>query len=146
MLSTVISIAYLVLFGSCIALVIVAQHSEKARANAAKEGEQIEQKALLANVAGWLQPALFALVTQAERDFGGGAGRLKLAAVIAQALALLPDKVKGLVDADWLAAQVETALAKAREAWAESGNFLKNEAEDCDEIAPEPSERVVFDL
>ena len=77
-------------------------------------------------VTDWLQPVLFALVTQAERDFRGGVGRLKLATVIKEVTALLPDKIKCLVDTDWLAEQAESALKKARMAWTENPGLAES--------------------
>jgi hypothetical protein len=67
-----------------------------------------------------LQPVLFALCTQAEREFGGGTGRLKLADVLSRVVALLPDWAKTVFTTDELCGFIETALQKAKAIWKES--------------------------
>jgi hypothetical protein len=73
----------------------------------------------------WLQPVIFSLVTRAERELGGGTGRLKLATVLTGVVDLLPDIVKPLVDTRWLTARIEDALAKAKLAWGENPGLIK---------------------
>jgi hypothetical protein len=119
-LGTVIAL----LLGVLAALAIWALRAWKKRLEGAKEAELQAELDTLTAVGDWLEPVLFALVTRAERELGGGVGRLKLADVIAKAADLLPDAVKGLVDAEWLAARAEAALEKARAAWAENPKLL----------------------
>lgn len=64
-----------------------------------------------------LEPVLFQYVTAAERTYGSGTGRLKLAAVVAWIVDFLPDKYKGLFSVDQLTDMVEKALRAAKEAW-----------------------------
>jgi hypothetical protein len=112
------------LLGGLAALALWALRAWKKRLNGAEDAEIQTGLDTLAAVSDWLEPVLFALVTRAERELGGGVGRLKLADVIAKAADLLPDTVKGLVDAEWLAERAEAALEKARAAWAENPKLL----------------------
>ena len=63
---------------------------------------------------------LFALVTEAEKEYGGGTGALKLASVLAKIYPKLPTIIKAFVSADRLIEWVEEALIKAKEVWASS--------------------------
>jgi len=85
-------------------------------------------EASLDAVENWLEPAIFGLVTQAERTLGGGGtGRLKLATVLERVIALLPDGVKGLVSSEWICARIEKALAKAKVLWESNAALLGKE-------------------
>ena len=63
---------------------------------------------------------LYHLVTEAEQAYGSGTGALKLAAVIDAIYPKLPLVIKLFITDDMLVKWVETALAKAKEAWKES--------------------------
>lgn len=63
---------------------------------------------------------LYALVTEAEREFGGGTGSLKLASVIAAIYPKLPAVIKLFITEATLVKWVEEALAAAKEAWAKN--------------------------
>lgn len=60
---------------------------------------------------------LYALVTEAERQYGGGTGSLKLASVIDQIYPKLPAVIKMFITDDVLKRWVEEALAAAKEEW-----------------------------
>ena len=66
---------------------------------------------------------LYAAVTEAEKDFGGGTGSLKLASVIAAIYPKLPAFVKVFVSEKILTRWVEQALAAAKEVWAKNANI-----------------------
>jgi hypothetical protein len=73
----------------------------------------------------WLQPVIFALVTQVERELGAGTGRLKLATVLKEVIALLPDAIKPLISTEWITARIEDALAKAKTVLAENPKLVE---------------------
>ena len=60
---------------------------------------------------------LFSLVTEAEKEYGGGTGVLKLAEVMNQIYPKLPPIVKTFVTAERLTKWVEEALAAAKAKW-----------------------------
>lgn len=60
---------------------------------------------------------LYALVTEAEKEFGGGTGSLKLATVTAQIYPKLPAVLKLFASEKTLTKWVEDALVAAKEAW-----------------------------
>lgn len=60
---------------------------------------------------------LYALVTEAEKEYGGGTGSLKLATVIAQIYPNLPAFLKLFVTEETITKWVEDALVVAKEAW-----------------------------
>lgn len=64
---------------------------------------------------------LYALVTEAERELGGGTGSLKLATVIAQIYPKMPAILKVFVSEKTLTKWVEDALAAAKKAWEQNG-------------------------
>ena len=66
---------------------------------------------------------LFSLVTEAEKEYGGGTGALKLAEVLNKIYPKLPAIVKTFVTADRLTKWVEDALAIAKAKW-ESNNAI----------------------
>jgi hypothetical protein len=71
-----------------------------------------------------LEPVIFGLVTRAERELGGGVGRLKLATVLDQVLAVLPERVKIIVNSAWIIQRIEASLAKAKTLWAENPGLV----------------------
>ena len=66
---------------------------------------------------------LYAAVTQAEREFGGGTGPLKLAAVIEAVYPKLPAIIKAFVTVERLTKWIEIALAEAKRAWETNSNI-----------------------
>ena len=70
------------------------------------------------------------LFTDAEKTFGGGTGALKLSAVMDALIAKLPIWVTELIDMEWLTQQVETALDKAKDKWANNPALLNEEGAD----------------
>lgn len=86
---------------------------------------------------------LYALVTEAEKEFGGGTGALKLATVITQIYPKLPAFLKLFVSEKILTKWVEDALAAAKEAWKQNAAIseyiekpAKPAAEDTETQAP----------
>ena len=67
------------------------------------------------------------LFTDAEKTFGGGTGALKLSVVMDALIAKLPIWVTELIDMEWLTQQVETALDKAKDKWANNPALLNEE-------------------
>lgn len=63
---------------------------------------------------------LYALVTEAEKELGGGTGALKLAKVIADVYPKLPTVIKLFITEKTLAQWVDLALDKAKETWAKN--------------------------
>ena len=68
---------------------------------------------------------LYALVTDAETQLGGGVGSLKLAAGIDAIYPKLPGIIKTFISNETLVRWVEEALAKAKEAWAKNPALLE---------------------
>lgn len=75
---------------------------------------------------GLLDKMLFALVTWAEREYGGGTGNLKLAAVIEKIYPHIPAIVRLFVSTATLEALVERALAEAKKQWDQNPALLSN--------------------
>ena len=85
---------------------------------------------------------LYALVTEAERVYGGGTGALKLAAVIDEIYPKLPGVIKMFITEETLAKWVEDALEAAKKAWAQNvalAEYIATPGETVDE-APAASE------
>lgn len=61
---------------------------------------------------------LYALVTEAERQYGSGTGELKKATVTAKIYAMLPAIVRIIITEARLSELIEEALAYAKERWA----------------------------
>ena len=68
---------------------------------------------------------LYALVTEAEKDLGGGTGSLKLASVIEKVYPKLPTIIKTFITEATLKKWIETALAAAKEAWAQNAKLAE---------------------
>ena len=60
---------------------------------------------------------LYALVTEAERQYGSGTGALKLAAVIDQIYPKLPPVIRAFITDEMLIGWIEDALAAAKAEW-----------------------------
>lgn len=68
---------------------------------------------------------LIALVTSAEKEFGGGTGSLKLASVIETIYPKLPAIIKTFITDKMLQKWVEDALTIAKETWEKNSNIQK---------------------
>ena len=66
---------------------------------------------------------LYAAVTEAEKEYGGGTGSLKLAEVISGIYPKLPGIIKAVVNEDILTDWVEEALDMAKDTWAKNANI-----------------------
>ena len=66
---------------------------------------------------------LYSMVTEAEKEYGGGTGELKLAAVIERLYTKLPPFLKLVVSANTLQSWVEIVLAQAKETWEKNANI-----------------------
>ena len=60
---------------------------------------------------------LYALVTEAEKELGGGTGALKLASVISTIYPKLPTVIKLFITEKTLTKWIEEALETAKETW-----------------------------
>jgi len=70
-----------------------------------------------------LNKILFGLVTKAEKEFGGGTGKLKLAAVSDWIYQRIPAVLKLLFTQRDIENMIESALAEAKKAWGTNGNL-----------------------
>ena len=66
---------------------------------------------------------LYSLVTEAEKQFGGGTGELKQAFVLKQVYNTLPCILKAFVSERKLTEWIEDALVTAKKKWAQNGNI-----------------------
>lgn len=66
---------------------------------------------------------LYAMVTEAEKEYGDGTGALKLASVIEKIYLKLPMMVRLFVTADTLQKWVETVLQEAKKTWEQNNNI-----------------------
>lgn len=66
---------------------------------------------------------LYALVTEAEKNYGAGTGELKLASVIASVYEKIPPFVATIIPAKTLENWVEQALVEAKNKWAKNLNI-----------------------
>lgn len=71
-----------------------------------------------------LDKMLFALVTWAEREYGGGTGNLKLAAVIEKIYPRIPAVIRLFLSPDALVRLIEKALEQAKLQWGENPALL----------------------
>lgn len=69
----------------------------------------------------WVYTILYSLVTEAEKQFGGGTGELKQAYVIKQVYNALPGIFKTIISAERICKWVDNALDIAKEKWAKNG-------------------------
>lgn len=75
---------------------------------------------------GVLDKMLFALVTWAEREYGGGTGNLKLAAVIEKIYPRIPAVIRLFITPDALVRLIEKALEKAKLEWGQNPALLSS--------------------
>lgn len=78
-----------------------------------------------------LKKILFSLVTKAEKEFGGGTGNLKLAAVSDWIYQRIPAVLKLLFSEKDIEKMIESVLEEAKKAWGTNGNIAAY-------IEPEP--------
>ena len=71
---------------------------------------------------------LYALVTEAEKIYGGGTGSVKFAYVVEKAYSYLPASIKVFITYERLKTMIEDALTAAKIKWAEEvgiSDYLK---------------------
>lgn len=73
-----------------------------------------------------LDQILFALVTWAEREYGGGTGNLKLAAVIEKVYPNVPAIIRLFISVTTLEKLIEKALEEAKLHWEKNPALLSN--------------------
>ena len=73
-----------------------------------------------------LDQILFALVTWAEREYGGGTGNLKLAAVIEKVYPNVPAIIRLFISAATLEKLIEKALEEAKLCWEKNPALLSS--------------------
>ncbi len=66
---------------------------------------------------------LYSLVTEAEKQFGGGTGELKQAFVLKQVYNTLPGMLKAFVSERKLTEWIEDVLVMAKKKWSQNGNI-----------------------
>lgn len=66
---------------------------------------------------------LYALVNEAEKQFGSGTGKLKFAYVVEKIYSLLPSFFKIFITYKTLEKWIEKVLAEAKEYWAEQAGI-----------------------
>lgn len=71
-----------------------------------------------------LDQILFALVTWAEREYGGGTGTLKLAAVIEKVYPKIPAIIRLFISTTTLEKLIEKALKEAKLRWEKNPALL----------------------
>jgi hypothetical protein len=76
---------------------------------------------------------LYAMVTEAEKEYGNGTGALKLASVINKIYLKLPMAVRLFITADTLKKWVETVLQEAKKTW-EQNNDIQNYIKSANDI------------
>lgn len=77
---------------------------------------------------------LYALVTEAEKAYGGGTGALKLATVMSLIYPKLPGVIKLFITEATLAKWVEDALTAAKEAWKQNAAIAEYIASPADTV------------
>ncbi len=70
-----------------------------------------------------LDKIVFALVTEAEKQYGGGTGAVKLAAVIDWVYPKIPAIIRLFITAAQLTAIIERVLAEAQDKWKKNPNL-----------------------
>lgn len=75
---------------------------------------------------------LYSLVTEAEKQYGGGTGELKLSSVVAQIYEKAPAAAK-IIPVATLEKWIEEALTTAKEKWAKNSNIATYITPDSEE-------------
>lgn len=81
---------------------------------------------------------IYKIVTELEKQYGGGTGSLKLAAAIDILYPKLPKVIKTFVNADTLTKWIEDGLAKAKEIWQKNAainQYINKETEKTTEAS-----------
>lgn len=86
-----------------------------------KNASEEEKKAAKANIAKNLQQIIFGWVTDAEKDLGGGTGKLKASKVAAMIYEYIPDDLKPLFTPQEIQNMIDTVLAEAKKYWEKNG-------------------------
>lgn len=73
-----------------------------------------------------LDQILFALVTWAEREYGGGTGTLKLAAVVEKVYPKIPAIIRLFISTATIEKLIEKALKEAKLRWEKNPALLSN--------------------
>jgi len=76
-----------------------------------------EQAAAKANVTENLRQIIFGLVTDAEKDLGGGTGKLKSSKVAGWIYDKIPDELKAMYTAEEIQEMIDGVLVEAKEYW-----------------------------
>ena len=66
---------------------------------------------------------LYLLITEAEKQYGGGTGELKLAYVISQSYEKLPKVIRAFITLATLTKWINDTLTYAKEKWAENAQI-----------------------
>lgn len=85
--------------------------------SATEEEKQAAKDATIKN----LQQVIFGWVTDAEKDLGGGTGKLKASKVAAMIYQYIPDELKPMFTPQEIQDMIDTALAAAKEYWEKNG-------------------------
>lgn len=85
--------------------------------NATAEEKQAAKDAVIKN----LQQVIFGWVTDAEKDFGGGTGKLKASKVAAMIYEYIPDDLKPLFAPEEIQDMIDAALEDAKKYWEKNG-------------------------
>ena len=85
--------------------------------SATEEEKQAAKDAIIKN----LQQGIFGWVTDAEKDLGGGTGKLKASKVAAMIYQYIPDELKPMFTPQEIQDMIDTALAAAKEYWEKNG-------------------------
>lgn len=85
--------------------------------SATEEEKQAAKDAIIKN----MQQVIFGWVTDAEKDLGGGTGKLKASKVAAMIYQYIPDELKPMFTPQEIQDMIDTALAAAKEYWEKNG-------------------------
>ena len=85
--------------------------------SATEEEKRAAKDAIIKN----LQQVIFGWVTDAEKDLGGGTGKLKASKVAAMIYQYIPDDLKPMFTPEEIQDMIDTALAAAKEYWEKNG-------------------------
>lgn len=110
-------VAAVVLVLADIAAVVAAVNVIVKRAQAIKNASAEEKAEAKEAVKANLKQIIFSLVTDAEKELGGGTGKLKSAKVAAWVYDKIPDELKPLFSADDIQDMIDTVLREAQEYW-----------------------------
>ena len=113
-------VAAVVLVLADIAAVVTAVNVIVKRAQAIKNASAEEKAQAKEAIKENLKQIIFSLVTEAEKELGGGTGKLKSAKVAAWVYDKIPDNLKPLFSAEEIQGMIDTGLEKAKEYWSKN--------------------------